>query len=160
MGAEEQLTNSGAVLAAMAEFDELGRQAFLKKYEIGAARRYWVVSEGRRYDAKAIIGAARGYQYPERGPLKTSEFAGNEKSVKELLEGLGFDVETADELRYSKRALYHLHRRARSQQLSSGPSKRNMKIQGHQPDVLLPAARRLGAIWYFHGTGPGPRVQG
>jgi hypothetical protein len=48
------------VLAAMGEFDRLGRDAFLAKYGFGGARAYFLVHEGRRYDSKAIVGAAHG----------------------------------------------------------------------------------------------------
>ncbi|WP_280352404.1 hypothetical protein [Nocardia abscessus] len=37
------LTDSTAVRRALAEFDELGRQAFLAKYGFGEARSYFVV---------------------------------------------------------------------------------------------------------------------
>jgi putative restriction endonuclease len=93
MGVEKELTDPQAVLKALAEFDQLGRQAFLQKYGFGGAGRFRIVQDDRRYDAKAIIGAARGLQFPERGPLKTEDFASNARSVKGLLEELGFEVQ-------------------------------------------------------------------
>lgn len=63
------LTSASAVEAALDEFDELGREAFLSKYEFGRARRYFVRRDGKYYDSKAIAGAAVGYQYPEKGSI-------------------------------------------------------------------------------------------
>jgi len=46
-----------SVFQALAEFDELGRDAFLNRYKFGKARGYFVVHNGQRYDSKAIAGA-------------------------------------------------------------------------------------------------------
>jgi hypothetical protein len=91
-GLEKELTDPQAVLMALAEFDHLGREAFLQKYGFGGAGRFRIVHNDRQYDAKAVIGAARGFQFPERGPLRTSDFPSNARSVKGLLEELGFEV--------------------------------------------------------------------
>jgi hypothetical protein len=88
LSVEQELSDRQAVLAALAEFDRLGREAFLQKYGFGRAGRFRVVHSGRQYDAKAIIGAARGFQFPERGPLTTNDFPSNARSVKRKLEGL------------------------------------------------------------------------
>ncbi|MGX1135869.1 hypothetical protein [Bradyrhizobium ottawaense] len=48
-------------------------------------------SDGNEYDAKAIIGAAHGYQYPAQGPLPQSEFYGGQPTARKLRE-LGFEV--------------------------------------------------------------------
>ena len=93
MGAEKELTDPQAVVQALAEFDQLGRQAFLRKYGFGGAGRFRIMHHDRQYDAKAVIGAARGFQFPNRGPMKSEDFPSNARSVKELLEGLGFDVQ-------------------------------------------------------------------
>jgi len=84
------------VLAAIAEFDRIGRARFLEKYGFGEARAYWLVHEGRRYDSKAIIGAAHGYSSPALGPLKAADFVGGEAMVRRKLEELGFTVEVGD----------------------------------------------------------------
>jgi len=73
-----------AVVQAMAEFDELGREAFLEKYGFGEAREFFLVHEGRRYDSKAILGAAHGYALPDEGPLKSHEFNGGEQTTSVL----------------------------------------------------------------------------
>ena len=73
MGAERELTDPSSVMKAVAEFDELGREAFLDKYGFGPAYKYLLVVDGKEYDAKAVIGVARGFQYPERGPLASQQ---------------------------------------------------------------------------------------
>ena len=77
---------------AIAEYDRLGKQAFLARYGFGPAHRYFLVQDGREYDSKAIAGAAYGYQYPERGPLTPQEFSGGERTVQARLEALGFTL--------------------------------------------------------------------
>lgn len=86
------LTDPEAVLQAIAEFDELGRDAFLKKYGYGKADRYFLEHNGQRYDSKAIAGVAVGKQHPDRGPLTAAEFPGGNQTVKPKLEELGFTV--------------------------------------------------------------------
>ncbi|MDA9918452.1 DUF3578 domain-containing protein [Erythrobacter sp.] len=82
----------------MQEYDELGRDAFLEKYGFGGATRYLVEHEGRRYDSKAIAGAAVGKQHSERGPLSPSEFSGGIASVGRKMAELGFPfIDTAVE---------------------------------------------------------------
>jgi hypothetical protein len=87
-----ELTSRDAVLAALDEFDRIGRAAFLEKYGFGPARSYFVKRNGELYDSKAVVGAAVGYEHPERGPMANSEFSGGEATVKAKLEELGFDV--------------------------------------------------------------------
>ena len=78
---------------AIAEFDRLGREAFLSKYGFGQARGYFLVRGGRRYDSKAVVGVAHGYAGLGLGPLGPHDFSGGEATVVRLLESLGFDVE-------------------------------------------------------------------
>ena len=93
MSIESELTEPQAVLEALAEFDRLGRHAFLQKYGFGRAGRFRIVHNERQYDAKAVIGAARGFQFPDRGALRSADFPSNARSVKGLLEKLGFEVQ-------------------------------------------------------------------
>ena len=87
------VTDANAIRAAIAEFDDLGRDSFLQKYGFGQARQYFLRTEqGKLYDSKAIVGAAHGKQFPERGPLRAEDFSGGERTVKSLLEQLGFSV--------------------------------------------------------------------
>lgn len=84
------LTSREAVLQALREWDDLGRDEFLRKYGYGSAKSYFVQHDGKAYDSKAIAGVALGKQFPERGALRNNEFSGGEV-VKQKLESLGFE---------------------------------------------------------------------
>jgi hypothetical protein len=86
------LSDRGAVLTAIDEFDRLGRQPFLSKYRFGPARTYFLQHQGRLYDSKAIAGVAHGIQFPDQGPLTAAAFSGGETTVARKLEQLGFVV--------------------------------------------------------------------
>jgi hypothetical protein len=81
-----------AVVAAISEFDALGRDAFLDKYGFGPARSYFLIHEGKRYDSKAIAGAAHGF-VSGNAAMTPTDFAGGERTVKAKLTSLGFIVE-------------------------------------------------------------------
>ena len=85
-----------SVLSAIAEFDAIGREAFLDRYGFGYARSYFLGFGGRRYDSKAIVGAAHGYAFPDQGPLDSEQFSGGHATVQRLLESLGFTVDVDD----------------------------------------------------------------
>ena len=82
---------ASAVLRAIEEFDQLGRDAFLEKYGFGKAREYLIQKDGRLYDSKAIVGAAHGY-LPGQTALKPNDFYGGEATVKKTLDALKIDV--------------------------------------------------------------------
>ena len=84
---------AAGVERALVEFDRLGREAFLAQFGFGLARGYFLVRDGRRYDSKAVVGAAHGYDRPELGPLLPQDFSGGEATVARRLESLGFSVE-------------------------------------------------------------------
>jgi 5-methylcytosine-specific restriction protein A len=86
------LMDPDAVLKALDEFDERGREAFLEKYGFRKSRRYFVIYGGREYDSKPIVGAAFGYQDPQRGPVPHTEFDGGENATARRLRQLGFEV--------------------------------------------------------------------
>lgn len=88
-----EVNDRSAVLAAVREFDELGRDAFLARYGFGKAHDYFLVVDGKRYDSKAIFGAAHGYQFPNLGPLRRVEFSGGAATVERKLRSMGFTVE-------------------------------------------------------------------
>ncbi len=75
------LTSRAAVEAALSEYDDTGQDAFLSKYGFGPSRSYFLIANGRRYDSKAIVGAAYGFEHPDLGPLRASEFSGGESTV-------------------------------------------------------------------------------
>jgi 5-methylcytosine-specific restriction protein A len=86
-----EITRS-AVLAAMAEFDRLGRDTFLERYKFGRALSYFVEHDGKLYDSKAIAGYAHG-QVPGQSRWTTDDFTGGENSVaRHLRDRLGFTV--------------------------------------------------------------------
>ncbi|MCV7223643.1 HNH endonuclease [Mycolicibacterium elephantis] len=82
---------AAAVNAAIDEYDEVGRDAFLVKYGFGPAKDYFVIRDGKQYDSKAIAGAAHSY-LPGGQPLHADEFSGGEATVVRQLRQLGFHV--------------------------------------------------------------------
>ena len=87
-----QLTRE-SVLAAARECDNLGADEFRRRYGFGAARGYFLVLEGRRYDSNAIAGVAHGFAVPSVGPLRAGDFSGGDVKVARALERLGFSVQ-------------------------------------------------------------------
>ncbi len=96
MGTADLTTD--AIKKALAEFDQLGREKFLAKYGFGKSRGYFVISNGRRYDSKAIAGVAHKFLGPASAPLRSAEFAGGEKSVAKLLRAFGFEVTSPEQI--------------------------------------------------------------
>jgi hypothetical protein len=84
------VTSRDAVLQAMQEYDQMGREAFLDKYGFSRSRKFVVFHEGRRYDSKALLAAAHGFQYPDQGPLLNNFSGGNQTTSR--LHVLGFDI--------------------------------------------------------------------
>ncbi|MDQ2838105.1 MAG: hypothetical protein M3Y89_11935 [Actinomycetota bacterium] len=76
------VSDPGAVLSAIAEFDRVGREDFLSKYGFGMALAYFVDHNGKLYDSKAIVAAAHGYQY---GTPLPNNFSGGETTIARLL---------------------------------------------------------------------------
>lgn len=87
----KRVTDRQAVEAAMNEFDQIGRDAFLEKYKFGPALRYFIVQNGKSYDSKAIYGAAHRIQFPEGGEISSRDFSGGAQAVQNPLESLGFE---------------------------------------------------------------------
>lgn len=83
-----------AILAAVAEYDELGQDEFLRKYGFDRARAYLLIHNGKSYDSKAIVGVAHGFLPGERA-LTARDFSGGEATVGRLFRGLGFTVQVA-----------------------------------------------------------------
>lgn len=92
------LTSPSAVLAAIKEFDRLGREKFLESYGFAPAREYLLLFEGREYDSKAIAGVAHKYQFPEQGALPSDSFSGGVSSgaAAKKLASLGFEIVGVD----------------------------------------------------------------
>ena len=81
-----------AIKKAVAEFEELGRDAFLSKYGFGRGRTYFLKLNKKTYDSKAIVGIAHKYQFGEA--LTPGDFSGGETTVVDLLKRLKFEVIT------------------------------------------------------------------
>ena len=93
-----EITDREAVISAIAEFDDIGQEAFLHKYGFNRSRSYLLEFNGSRYDSKAILAAAYGYQFPHRGPLTSDELSGGWATTRKRLVDLGFVVEVRDPL--------------------------------------------------------------
>jgi len=77
----DDINDPKAVRKAIAEFRTIGQARFLKKYGFGASRGWMLRDEdGQEFDAKAVLGAAHGFQYPSLGHLPQNRFG----SVKNL----------------------------------------------------------------------------
>lgn len=75
---------------AVAEYDHLGREAFLDHYGFREARTYVLRHGGREYDSKAIVGAA--HRYATGRPARWDEFHGGKNGAARVLTALGFQV--------------------------------------------------------------------
>ena len=91
-----QVSSRKAVLAALAEYDQLGRDRFLAKYGYGRARKYQLLHEGREYDSKAIAGVAFGKQFSTTA-LTPYELSGGLASALRPLKKLGFQINGMDQ---------------------------------------------------------------
>lgn len=79
-----------AVLAAIDEFDRVGREEFLRSAGFSHARSYYVTHDGRLYDAKAIAGYAQGASTGTA--LRSGDITLREATVADTLRSLGFEV--------------------------------------------------------------------
>lgn len=94
---------------AIDEFDRLGREAFLDKFGFGEARGYFLIRGESRYDSKAVVGVAHGYDRPDLGPLRAQDFSGGDATVARLLKSLGFDVQGRPAIPLGLRRSWSLH---------------------------------------------------
>jgi putative restriction endonuclease len=81
-----------AVLQAIEEFDQIGKEAFLEKYGYSDARNYFLEVNNRVYPSKAIAGVAVQYINLHQTPLKPSDFVGGKNSVEKILTRLGYKI--------------------------------------------------------------------
>jgi hypothetical protein len=84
------LTDPHAIQAAMDECDELGHEAFRRRYKAGPALRHFVIRRGEAYDSKAIVAAAHRFEFGEA--LTPDQFRGGATTVAPKLRELGFEV--------------------------------------------------------------------
>ena len=86
----ERLTKE-AVLKAIDECEEVGPEAFRKKYGFRRARDYFLVVDGVKYDSKAIVAVAYK-NLPGGHALKPTDLYGGKFDTAEKLDALGFEV--------------------------------------------------------------------
>lgn len=87
------------VLQALAEYDDRGADPFLELYGFAPARDHALLHEGRRYDARAVLGVAHRYA---TGRLATAEeFHGGPQEAAALLRRRGFEVSAPAAVRSS-----------------------------------------------------------
>ncbi len=120
------------VLTAIEECDQLGRDAFLKRYGYREARDYFIVRNGRRYDSKAIAGVA--HRGVDGRVLRAAEFSGGAATVGRVLGHLGFLLGSRQDA--SPAAAFLEKIRTLDTAVSNGRPKR------HQPLTLLWALGR------------------
>lgn len=78
------------VRQAIAEYDKLGREEFLARHRFDRARVYLLITDGKAYDSKAILGVA--YRYATGRPLGPEDFSGGASGAAKVLRDLGFEV--------------------------------------------------------------------
>ena len=85
------LTKHAAVLEAIDEYNEVGREEFLRKYGFNRGK-YFLLVDGMMYDARPIYAAAHGYEHPQKGAL--AAFNSGFKA-EDVFRDLGFVVSGA-----------------------------------------------------------------
>lgn len=75
------LLTRSAVIAAINEFDRLGRGRFLSKYGIRDATTHLLLYRGHEYDAKAIVSVAHRFLPSVCGPLTRADRSVDGKRV-------------------------------------------------------------------------------
>jgi len=78
------------VLAAIAEYDQLGSTEFLRRHGFRRAHSYMLWHNGQEYDSKAILGVA--YLHATGRPATWDEFSGGKDGAAKVLRERGFDV--------------------------------------------------------------------
>ena len=79
------------VLRAIAEYDQLGPEAFFSAHGFAPTTTYDLVWEERRYPPKAILGTA--YEFATGQRLASGDFEGGKSGAVKVLGQLGFTVE-------------------------------------------------------------------
>lgn len=76
----------------LAEWDQIGRDAFLTQHRVNPAERYLIEHDGKRYDAKAVVTVAFRRTNTSAAELEPGDFPGSEASIRRPLERLGFKI--------------------------------------------------------------------
>lgn len=144
-----ELTDSTAVVAALDEFDKLGRDVFLDVHGFGRATRYYLMRDAKYYDPKAIAGVAYGYQHPERAVLTPDDFSSGRDHSNSVLQALGFFIldrrpTTVDEERASRIAIWADLNRTQIMTTVEPRVLRAYGVYGGQQGVWVDAERTRG----------------
>ncbi|WP_129157634.1 hypothetical protein [Bosea sp. Tri-44] len=83
---------SEAVHHSIAEFNALGREAFLRTHGFGTAKDYMLLVDGKEYDSKAIVAVAHKYLAGDGRPLRHDELSGGVADAVRKLSDLNFQV--------------------------------------------------------------------
>ena len=79
------------VLQAMREYDRLGPEQFFAEHGFAPTTTYELVSDGRRYPPKAVLGTA--YAFATGHQLGSGDFEGGKTGAVRVLGKLGFSFE-------------------------------------------------------------------
>jgi putative restriction endonuclease len=94
LGSPEQHITRDSVLQVLAEIDRLGETSWLAKWDQNAADRYYVVVDGKRYPAKAVIAVAAAISSGQ-SRVAPGDWRGEARTVVRPLRALGFTVDNA-----------------------------------------------------------------
>ena len=89
-----RMVSPQSLRAAMAQWAELGREEFLRRYNATGAARYFVVEQWRSYDAKPLVQAAYAIEHPDQPPLAAGDFRGDRRTIADPVQARVFWVET------------------------------------------------------------------
>lgn len=107
------------VNAAMDEWDSIGRETFLQKYEANPARKFFIRRQGRRYDAIAVLFAALRAQ-PGFTAISLRDVPADARHVRDPLVEKGLEILSGTELLQIQTAIQAVL--DRQSKYSPGPS--------------------------------------
>ncbi|OMC42592.1 hypothetical protein A5742_30335 [Mycolicibacterium fortuitum] len=82
-----------SVLAAIAEYDRLGQDEFLRRYNFGKSSKFRLLYNGRFYDSKAIAGVAHGFATNDFWTTERPFGGTGPGGAVTILESLGFFID-------------------------------------------------------------------
>ncbi|KQP66900.1 hypothetical protein [Nocardioides sp. Leaf285] len=144
------LTDPGAVTRALAEYDSISREPFLRKYGFRDARTYFVLRGNKGYPSKAIAAAAHGHQHGR--PLSATEFSGGEATVASKLESLGFTMLRANQEWHYRPG--DLAVRSEIHGTYGGSTQGGIEPSGSTPNVIIYTDPEQGAKHGYNYDGP------
>jgi len=124
------------VNAALDEWDSIGRERFLQKYEANPARKFFIRRQGRRYDAIAVLFAALRAQ-PGFAAISLRDFPADARHVRDPLVEKGLEILSGAELLQIQTAIQSVL------ELQPEYEKRNSPAMERRGQLLLEIAREL-----------------